>query len=176
MCSVQITESVLKAAKLFVAPRSSGRDYLCVPYAYRLRGQNIVIATDGHTLFAARDPAGNGFPKRSKVLPDWEKLAAGWAAPPRRRGFSPVWANPLYIQRVTRAARLLGVSSIPVTTGATSDPLLFHLGADAFAAVMPMRQNDCPPVPAWLQEAVTTPAAKPSPKQKAKPQKKRRRR
>lgn len=176
---VEVTPEILKAAKLFVS-KDDGRHFLRAPWVQKIKGRSIIVATDGHTVFVAEDP-GKNYPRKPEQI--CSKPTAGfkpvdWAHVIRQCGRSKkkpaaVWFNPRYIERVARAAKILGVTSTPISLAAPFEPATFHLGTSAMVVLMPMRKPDSPHLPLWLSETVAPPAPKLTKKAKATPKAKR---
>jgi hypothetical protein len=170
-------ERLLKAAKLF-AHKDMFRPALERPWLQRVRGKNLIIATNGHYMFVATDQAGRNYPRHPTHWPisaqhDFPKWPAAIPLAAPRRADHPVWVNPKYLERIARAAKICEVDSMSISSSHPHDCIAFKLGDHVFVGLMPMRQPEGPAVPAWLREAIVTIPPK---KQKAKPQKKRRRR
>lgn len=156
--SIEISHSIRKAAELFV-DRNFVRPSIAGVWCFRAARANVVWASDGHTMFAANDREGRGFgrkpvqlgsnPKDKLEMPNWQKIVA--AIPDRRKSLIPLPFNPKYHARVMRAARILDVTCGAMSVSAQGDPIVYTLGPDAWACVMPMREVEGPPVPAWLR-------------------------
>lgn len=159
--SAEVTPVILKAAMMFA--RRDVRPDCAAPWAYRFGGYNIVFATDGHTMFVARDLAGTGYTKKPvqicehpfDKMPGWRQIVA--KIPERRRATVPVSLNPKYHARIMRAASLLGVKQIEISLAGPTDELIYTLGPDAFAMVMPMRDAEKPAVPTWIRRVAGKP-------------------
>lgn len=159
MSAPNVSPAILKAAMLFVS-RKETRSFLMLPWAYRRYRDNVVWASDGHTMFVARDKEGSGFGKKpvhvggkpiaEAKMPDWRRVVDPLV--PVKRTVKSVAINPKYHARVMRAASLLDVGMVMMDVGRAHDAVSYTIGHDAFAAVMPMRAGyDWPPVPKWLQ-------------------------
>jgi hypothetical protein len=149
-----VSPEILRAAKLFA---SRLHDHLSAPFAFRRRSENIVWASDGHTMFVARDPAGRGYTTKPVMLADCDATMPKWwpcVTPIRdkRQAVEPVSINPKYHARVMRAAVILDIKCIGISVAGPADPIAYTLGPDAWACVMPMREADRPVVPAWLRK------------------------
>lgn len=163
MGDIIVSHAILKAAKLFT-DRPNGnfcRPGLELPWALRLAGKNIIAAFDGHTMLVANDREGKGYRKKpaqvgangaSSDMPGWPDIIR--KLPPTRRAFTPVAVNPQYHARVMRAARILEIDMVTMSVGGNSREIIYTIGPDAFAVVMPMRDADRPVVPEWLRKAV----------------------
>lgn len=161
MADIVVSEPILRAAKLFTE-RDHGRHMCVLPWAVRAARQNIVVASDGHTLFVASDISGSGYPRRPRQVggeplteqaPDWPKIIH--AIPRKRRAFGPVAVNPPYHARVMRAASILDIRCVTLSLGGSTKEVIYQLGPDAFAVVMPMfdQATERPVVPIWLEKA-----------------------
>jgi hypothetical protein len=159
--SLTVSPAVLKAAKLFIC--GDIRPDFARPWAFRSRRDNIVLATDGYTMFVIRDPGGVGFTSKPVQIDGDPRIAmpAGWKKivadiPEKRRAQHSVLINPKYHARVVRAARILDVTMVAmsVSTATDGDPILYTLGPDAWACVMPMHDFERPTVPEWLRKVV----------------------
>lgn len=171
-----ITPEILKAALLFVSKEDT-RFYLQAPWTQRIRGRSIITATDGHTMFLAEDKAGANYPRKPTQVsanpikgfkpPDWARtvrLSGGRAKKP-----AGVWFNPKYIERIMRAAKILGVTSAPISLADPNQPATVRLGENALALIMPMRGAEVPHIADWLSEAISEPKAKVVAKPKKRP-------
>jgi hypothetical protein len=162
-----ISPNVLKAAKLFVSKEET-RHSLRSPWVQRIKGRSIIVATDGHTMLVAEDKDGKNYPRRpmqvcEKPDPDfkpvdWASVVRLCATPPKKR--QAVWFNPRYVERVAKAAKILGVNSSAISLSAPHEAAAVHLGPMVTAFLMPMRQYDVPHIPAWLGETVAVPEKK----------------
>lgn len=156
MSDTVVSAPVLKTAHLFV-DRIFDRPDLIAPWAFRFGRDNIVWATDGHTMFVARDPAGTGYQRKPQQLgehpcetmPGWRHIIAKF--PEKRHATTPVSINPKYHGRVIRAASILGINQIEVSMAGATNEVLYTLGPDAFAIVMPMRDAEKPHMPVWVR-------------------------
>lgn len=160
MTALLVTPTILRAATLFCDRELVGRS-LDRPWAFRDSGHNIVWASDGHTMFVARDIAGKGY-RAKPVQIDGDKTATlvGWKRairpiPSKRRALEPVAINPKYHARVMRAARILDLKMVALSVGVVGDPITYTLGPDAWACVMPMFETERPVMPPWLRKVVT---------------------
>lgn len=179
---VEVTPEILKAAKLFVSKEDT-RYFLRAPWVQKIKGRSIIVATDGHTMFVAEDE-GKTYPRKPEQIcakpttgfkpVDWVRVIRSCAQPKKKT--AAVWFNPRYVERIARAAKILGVTSTPISLATPFEPATFHLGTSAMVVLMPMRQPDSPHLPAWLSETVALPVPKPVKKTKAKPKAKRARR
>lgn len=160
---IVVSTPIMKAAKLFADRPSSDlcRPALALPWAMLRRGKNILAAFDGHTMFVANDAKGENYPKKptqvggepcGDSMPNWMKIVRQLRQ--KRRAIDPVAANPKYHARVMRAASILEVDIVVMSIGRPSDELLYTLGPDAYAIVMPMRHVDKPAIPRWLTSVV----------------------
>jgi hypothetical protein len=161
--SLFVSAPVLKAANLFTErpSRDFCRSMLELPWAMRLGSCNVVWASDGHTMFVANDREGSGYRKKPAqiggsdvkiTMPPWSKIVRG--IPAKRRAFTPVAVNPRYHARVMRAAVILDKRLVTMSVGGAMREIVYSIGPDAFAIVMPMADADRPVVPEWLRKAV----------------------
>lgn len=164
MTSLFVSAPILKAAKLFTVKPSSAvcRAALALPWAMRIGSANVVWASDGHTMFIAKDREGSGYRKKPAqvggvhastiTMPRWAHIVRD--IPATRRAFTPVAANPRYHARAMRAAVILDLPLVTMSVGGASREIVYTIGPDAFVVVMPMRDVDRPVVPDWLRKAV----------------------
>lgn len=160
--SLFVSAPILKAAKLFTdrPSRNMCRPALELPWAMRLGGNNVVWASDGHTMFIASDREGSGYRKKpvqiggadAITMPDWFNIVR--RLPRTRRAISPVAVNPRYHARAMRAAAILEIDAAVMSVGGARTEILYTLGPDAFVIVMPIHDPERPHVPDWLAKAV----------------------
>lgn len=163
MAEPEVSHAILKAAKLFTdrPSRDMCRPHLAQPWALRLGGKNIIFASDGHTMFIAHDSEGRGYRKKPAqvgedfdgTMPDWRPIVR--KLPRTRRSLTPVAVNPKYHARVMRAARILDVDMVVLSVGGASTEVVYTIGPDAFAVVMPMHDPERPHVPTWLRKVAS---------------------
>lgn len=163
MSGPEVTAAILKAAMLFADRPNHDfcRPGTALPWAMRLDGKNIIWASDGHTMFVANDGEGRGYRKKPRQvggdpftadMPNWFKIVRN--VPTIRRAFTPVNINPRYHARVMRAASILEMPMVTMSVGGAGREIIYTIGPDAFAIVMPMYEAERPVVPEWLRKAV----------------------
>lgn len=159
MSDLIVTPEILRAAALF-CDRDLCRSALIKPWAFREAGQNIVWASDAHTMFVARDSAGRGYrAKPVQIDGGTDATIVGWKQclkpiSAKRRADQPVAINPKYHARVMRAARILDLKLTAMSVAGSMEPVTYTLGPDAWACVMPMFETERPVMPPWLRQMV----------------------
>lgn len=158
---IEVSPQALKAALLFTWKDKDARAACLFPWAQRQLGTNVLAAFDGHCMIVINDIDGRRYPRKphqvggpAKMpdMPDWRAVIKQLRP---IRGFTPIEVFASYHAKVLRAAKILGVDAIKITTRGLSDPITYHLGEYAFAAVMPRRQGvAASPVPYWLERVV----------------------
>lgn len=159
--TIEVSPQALKAALLFTWKDKDARAACLHPWAQRQLDTNVLAAFDGHCMIVINDIDGRRYPRKPRQvggpakmpdMPDWRAVIKQLRPV---RGFTPIEVFAPYHAKVLRAAQILGVEAIRITTRGMSDPITYHLGDCAFAAVMPRWQGvAASPVPFWLKRVV----------------------
>jgi hypothetical protein len=155
---ITVSPKALKAAMLFIW-KDENWPACRLPWAQRLMNTNVLAAFDGHTMIVINDKDGRHYPRKPRQvggkpfaggMPDWWKVMQQLTKPKAKAG-QPIEIFTGYNNRILRAAFVLGVEAVHITTRGLTDPVTYHLGANAYALVIPRRGASVSALPDWLE-------------------------